>query len=124
MPSSRIVVRGLDEWRAGFDRLTHISEGQEAVWRQATEVMYGRTQEVVHVISGELKASGRFGTTRGRTQIIGEVTYGGTPGCDYAIFETRRGGSHDFLTRGFVAATRTFRSALGHMVGVEVDWWK
>jgi hypothetical protein len=126
MPRNRVrfEVTGLDAWIDGLERLDRPSAAAEAGWLLSTEEFYGHTQEVVHVDTGALKASGRLSVDRDRHTITGEVAYGGTPACDYAVYEFARGGSHDALTRGFVAAEPEFRAALGRIIEHEVRSWR
>lgn len=61
------------------------------------------TQAAVHIITGSLKASGRAQSQADRHSWTGTITYGGpSPGSvndpvDYAIYELRRRGGHDFI---------------------------
>lgn len=64
---------------------------------------YTLSQGIVHVISGDLKASGTDHTEHEGVTWKGELEYG--PGTeltspdhvDYAWYEQRRGGTHDFM---------------------------
>jgi hypothetical protein len=89
-------VHGLDEWirdlaKAAKPDTEHLDDSA----RDA----FDDTQNRVHTISGALKASGSLEINAGSTSWEATVEYGGPEGseCDYAIFEQRRGGSHDFL---------------------------
>lgn len=110
---TRIVVPAkFDEWIAGLD---DFDPGEEvlAEWARAMELFYGHSQEVVHRITGALQESGDHDTQRdGRTRVVGELTYGGTPECDYAIYEHQRGGSHAFETIAFRMTRGDFERAL------------
>jgi len=121
---TRIEVTGLDKWIDGFGRLGEPHEPGVVRWRQATEVMFDRSQQAVHVITAALKASGRYDAHKTVGEIVGEVTYGGTADCDYAVYEFRRGGSHDALRRGFVEARQTFVDTLNEIVEEEVSSWR
>jgi hypothetical protein len=113
----------LDRWIGGLERLDQPDMLDEAAWEQATEVFFGRTQELVHVISGGLKSSGRRKTDREGDRIVGEVSYGGTPECDYAVYEFRRGGSHDALGRGAEVTNRLYEATLAKIVADKVGRW-
>jgi hypothetical protein len=77
------------------------------------ERFYGHSQETVHVITNALRESGRHNTElAGRDRVEGTLTYGGTPECDYAIYEQRRGGDHDWITQAFRMSRRDFEQAL------------
>lgn len=125
MPSDRMVVVGLDEWVDGFNRLgDRVGRHQRSEWETATEMFYGSTQSAVHVLSGAMKASGRYGVEPGgHRSIEGWVTYGGTPHCDYAVYEIARGGSHDALTIGYTANIRTFEQAVVDGIHGELREW-
>jgi len=120
----RIKVRGLQPWIDGLDKFGVPTPEMERRWRQATDVFFDRTQQYVHVVSAELKASGRMDTFSDQRNIVGQVSYGGTAACDYAVYEFARGGDHDALTRGFAAAERVFRSSLAAMLSEEAGSWR
>jgi len=106
-----------DQWIAGLD---NFDPGDEILdeWRLAMERFYGHTQETVHVISNDLRQSGRHDTTRvGASRVEGELTYGGTPECDYAIYEHNRGGDHAWITVAFARSRDDFERAL--LAGIE-----
>lgn len=99
-------------------RLTKLSEDQEALWRRATEVMYSRSQQFVHIDSADLKRSGRTETSKTSwAKVTGVVVYGepGT-GVDYAIYEFARAGSHDAIGRAFDVTAALFEWTIGDMV--------
>jgi hypothetical protein len=124
MSGSRITVTGLDAWIDGLDRMDRPSAAAREEWLVATEVFYGHTQAAVHVLSGDLKQSGTFGAQRRGATIDGWVRYGGTPEVGYAVYEFARGGSHDALTRGFVASEHEFTSTLARIMEHEVATWR
>lgn len=119
MPRSRIRVTGLDRWIGILESFDEPTAEQERMWRQATEVMFDRSQQYVHRDTAALQASGRYAAHRERRAVVGEVTYGNTQ-VDYALFEAKRGGSHDYFARAFVATTRVFKATLGDML--EARW--
>jgi hypothetical protein len=124
MPVRHITVTGLDAWIDGLNRMHRPSAAAREEWLEATEVFFDRTQAAVHVLSGALKKSGTYGAQRRGDTIDGWVRYGGTPDCDYAVYEAARGGSHDFLTRGFVASEREFSATLARILEREVGRWR
>ena len=64
----------------------------------ALTTVFQATQSVVHVISGRLRESGRMESNVHGNTWTGKIEYGGgLSGVDYAWYEQRRGGSHDFL---------------------------
>lgn len=125
MPSrgKHIIVDGLDEWIDGLANMGTPGDDAVAEWREATEVFYDRTQAATHVLSGDLKASGRYDVRTEGRQIVGTVTYGGTELVDYAQWEFMRGGNHDALTVGFAQARDEFIEATTRAVDAEIDSW-
>lgn len=71
------------------------------------------TQQVVHIISGSLRASGKIDSEQGRASWLGEISYGGhAPGAvhqrvDYAQIEQGRrlGGKYYASERGWLPGT-------------------
>ena len=125
MPRRNVDITGIDGWIDGLDRLVRgVGEHQVDEWRYATERFFDRTQQYTHIITGDLKASGRYGVDRARHEITGHVTYGGTPQCDYAIYEFMRGGEHDALNSGYVANIDVFEQALVDGIAAEIDSWR
>lgn len=125
MPDRYVHVTGIDGWIDGLDRLSRgVGEHQVAEWRYATERFYDHTQRFAHVLSGDMKASGRFALDPRGQQIEGSVTYGGTPDCDYAVYEMLgRGGEHNALQRGYLANIDAFEQALVDGIAAEIDGW-
>jgi hypothetical protein len=86
-----------------LDRITDLPNGEmkgllDAVLASA----FAATQEDVHVETGSLKSSGRTETHSSEHGWHGEIHYGGPSAgvnnpVDYAIYEKRRGGAHDFF---------------------------
>lgn len=97
-------------------------------WKQATEAMFDASQEVVHVITGNLKASGRIEVTPELGAVVGEVAYGGEVGIDrfvdYAEYEAARGGEHDYLLRAFLETEDQFMEAMGGIWDDVVVTWR
>lgn len=63
---------------------------------------YTESQAAVHIETGSLKSSGKMRAEEGKAKWTGELEYGGPSAgvnnpVDYAIYEQRRGDSHDFL---------------------------
>lgn len=120
----RIDVTGLDEW---IDELANFEIRDPAAldaWEHGVERFYDNTQARVHVLDGPLKASGRYETSRpNRDELDGTITYGGTPDCDYALFEFARGGNHDALQRGYEDTHERLRQAVLEAVDAEIDSW-
>lgn len=125
MPNKvRIDVTGLDEWIRELADFQVSDPTALDEWRHGVERFYDNTQRHVHVLDGPLKASGRYETSRrGRDELEGTITYGGTPECDYATFEFARGGNHDALTRGYEDSYERLRQAVINAVDAEIDSW-
>jgi hypothetical protein len=115
----RVPVQ-FDRW---VDGLEGFDPGPEvlAEWRDAMERFFSHSQETVHVISNDLRASGRHDTERtGATRVTGTLTYGGTAAVDYAAIEHERGGDHAWLTRAFAMSRRDFERALADGIQTHV----
>lgn len=113
------------KWEAGFARLGsgEIPHSAVRAWEDACEVYYGATQQYVHVISGDLKKSGRMHVHREASRVVGEISYAGKRRSkkhglvDYTWYEVRRGGSHDFFRRAFVKSAPIMEEMAALMVG-------
>lgn len=116
-----VVKAGWAEIEAELDRL---SGSPSPIGTAALETVFDggakTVQGAVHVLSGSLKSSGksRSGTNRATHSWSGQIRYGGPSmgvnnPVDYAIYEKRRGGAHDFflpliaLHEGYVQAILT-----------------
>lgn len=107
-PDARFV-----RWQRNFEKLGSRPMSREAIdeWEQATEVMFDLTQQYAHVLSGDMKKSGKMEIeSHDRTSITAAITYGGTQKSDakptwkhqlvdYTQYELARGESHDFFSR-------------------------
>jgi hypothetical protein len=115
---------GLDRWIAGFEATAKSRPSEEALlrWGQATEEMYDRSQEYVHIITGDLFLSGERDTAKSGWRLVGTVSYGG-PEAPYAEYEFGRGGDHDALLRAYVATHDTFEKTLAVIMEEEVQRW-
>ena len=109
------VSKELADWVKG---LSNFDLGDPAMeqWQAANDVFFERTQRFAHIISGDMKRSGRMETSIEGKQIIGETTYGGVTGTkgpvDYTVYELARGGSHDFIARALASTTSTLQDGL------------
>lgn len=110
----------IDRWAQGFEHMDRdLVEHVLVEWQTASDVMYEYTQEFAHVLTGAMKADSDGAVVSVRHgSVEAEITYGpwrdetGAPTKPYALYEIGRGGDHDFMTRGFVAAERDFGDAL------------
>jgi hypothetical protein len=80
-------------------------------WHAAADVMFGRSQEYVHIVSGNLKSSGRSRVVKLMHSVYCEIIYGGAD-VVYAQIEEDRGGDHAFLSRAFEATESTFSASM------------
>lgn len=86
-------------------------------WSAATEALFETSQELVHVDTGELKASGRVEMSSAGATVTGKVIYEAPQG----YFEEQRGGDHAFLTRAAQLTDRVFDEAALAMVRYAVE---
>lgn len=77
-------------------------------WQAATDVMFDRSQAYVHVISGELKASGYAEADVDGSDLHGMVIYE----ADHAMPEHDRGGEHAYLQLAANDTMELFEQAL------------
>lgn len=101
-----------DRWVRGLNNLRD-ELGDEAMreFEAANDVFYDKTQQYVHVETGNLKASGNREYERDDDTVTALLVYG-DEAVDYAIYEEKRGGSHAFITRGWNATYEVFAEAL------------
>lgn len=96
-------------WEAGMGNLgREVSDRGRTVWNAATDVMFDRSQQYAHVLSGDNKASGSAETVVEGTDLIGRITYD----SDHAIYEEARGGEHAYIGRAWEATETMFRESL------------
>lgn len=110
-----VGTEGIVKWARAFAGGVDVTEDEEMLFEQAVDYLFNQTQNRVHVLSGDLKASGRERVWREGPAVFGEIEYGGGE-VDYAWFEMRRGGSHDFMSPAVVATERLFGAALEEAV--------
>lgn len=109
------VSRELKDW---VDGLSDFDLGDAALteWHAANETFFDRTQRYVHILSGDLKTSGRVHSEVDGKTLVGFTEYGGVQGTrgevDYAIYEIARGGSHDFIGRALAGSTASYLEGL------------
>lgn len=101
------ISREFDDWTRSFDQADDLT-AQQAVWAAATDVLFDATQQVVHVVTGNLKASGSSSTMIAGPLVVGVIEYD----ADYAMDEIMRGGTHDFMQRGLEQVEGLFQGAL------------
>lgn len=100
-----IVKSDWSEVERDLDRLiVQPSPKTTALLRGVLDQGFGQTQAQVHVQTGSLKSSGKQDEDISYTkhQWLGTIRYGGPSlgvnnPVDYAIYEKRRGGAHDFF---------------------------
>lgn len=116
----------LAQWVAGFDGMGQKVRAAGLIhWQVATEVFFSATQEFVHILSGDLLATGkqRVFAFEGGKRIIGEVQYGSSK-VVYALIENNRGGDHAFLVKGWEQTKEQFSAALVGSIGTVFDGFR
>lgn len=97
------IIGDYSEIDREFDRLDHMPDEKAAkLLGFVLDVGFADTQAAVHVETGSLKSSGKTDTGVTGHNWHGEITYGGPSAgihnpVDYAIYEKRRRGPHDFF---------------------------
>lgn len=90
-----------DEWGIWTAKMERLSKGvsEEFVdeWTATSELFFSRSQDYAHVLSGDMKASGRLKVSVESPQLLTEVEYT----VPYAAYEHDRGGSHAYLARAW-----------------------
>jgi hypothetical protein len=115
-------IRILADYRAmdaELDRISRMPDPRMVrLLDTALNVGFDVTQADVHILTGSLKASGKHDheTNQALHQWEGTIEYGGVSTgvnnpVDYAIYEKRRGGAHDF-TAGLALIDPLFRAAM------------
>lgn len=96
----RFDFRGIDSWIAGAARFGgEYGQTVQPEFDKVTKRLYDLTQDRVHVISGELKASGEMISSAERSGLGIESLEGGVRyTSEHGFWEMHRGGEHDFLT--------------------------
>lgn len=110
-----------NRWVNGFNTIER--EAQNAArteFQQAGEVFFARSQQFVHVLSGDLLASGSIEIVATGGEVVARLTYD----TDYAIYENARGGSHAFIDRAWEATEQTFADALPGAWSKVVSSWR
>ncbi len=128
MPSASIrftVPPEIGKWQRSFAAGPALTgKIVEQRWQVGMDVLLARSQDVVHVISGALKGSGRSEVTRDASgQVTGIVEYGNET-VDYAIYEHARGGEHAFLTRAYEAAEADLSKTLPDVWNLLIASWR
>jgi hypothetical protein len=82
-----------------LDDLEHQPNVRTVLALEATlSAAFAATQAAVQVQTGRLRASGRVDSSVENGHWQGTITYGGPgTGVEYAWFEERRGGIHDYM---------------------------
>jgi hypothetical protein len=108
-----ITPRNFVSWSLGARSIAGGFLGAGApLWHLANEHIFAETQRYVHVITGDLKESGREEVHLEGLRVVATVSYGGGD-VDYAEYEFARGGTHDALARGWEASQGTFQDTFG-----------
>jgi hypothetical protein len=107
---------------AELERLERLDSATLLRLEAVLAMSYAATQQAVHVITGSLKGSGRFSSSAHGNSWHGEIRYGGvSPGInnpvDYAEYEQRRGGAHDFIAPAVAMEGRYGLAVVAHLRG-------
>lgn len=102
------VSHELQDWMDSLAAAGQPNPEAALAWHAGVEVFFGATQDVVHVVTGNLKRSGHASVVIAGPEIVGTVAYD----AEYAMDEILRGGDHDFMQRGFEQVQGVFESAL------------
>lgn len=109
------VPKEFAQWIAGFEQLGEQAQEVGLLhWRVATDIFFDRTQQFVHVLTSNLKSSGRSSVRVSNGRVTGTLRYGGA-NVRYAIIEEERGGDHAYLSRGWEASQATFQKTMGQV---------
>lgn len=122
MPEFGLRIEGpLDEWIEGLDQFAEDMERESAdLWHGAVKAMFDRSQEVVHVQTGELKASGEFEVEVVDGEVVASVEYH----AEHAVYEHARGGDHAFLQRAWEDTADEFEDRLEETFDRVVNRWR
>lgn len=110
-------------WVRGFKDLGRKAAAADTARTMALNLFFARTQQYVHIISGDLKRSGKVTKSWSGGVWVGEVQYGSTD-VDYAHAEIARGGSHDFVGRAWESTEAIMAKAIGSTWGEITDSWR
>lgn len=117
-------------WLRGLDRLPEEAAREaETEWQVSTELLFDRSQQYAHILSGDMKATGRYDVQADGLTVVGEVVYGGAVAgtdtvVDYAWYEHQRGGDHAYLLRAFEAVQPLMRATLPDVWAAVVSSWR
>lgn len=122
------VPREFLHWATGLGAAMYPTAEEALMMDQAMDFMFTETQARVHVVTGDLKFTGRIVPARVDGDLIeGGIQYGGMVGpvrgkvVGYAEKEFGRGGSHDAITPAMSAAEMVFTEAFVDMVTSMLD---
>lgn len=124
-----VVPAQFEAWVSGFQSMPgDFMRVAEDHWAVAMDLFFDRTQDAIHIVSGDLKASGRSAVRREGNNIVGELTYGGVMGTkgmvDYAMEEEDRGGEHAYISIGWQQAQASFDRAMPMMWEEVIAGWR
>lgn len=86
-------------------------------WENVTEEFFDATQEVVHVITGQLRSSGKASVEADGASFVGTVEYT----APYAAEEFGRGGPHDAIQRGYENVMERFPEAVQRTLAAALE---
>lgn len=105
------ISSDLNAFEDELDRIDNLPSYRAVARLEATlGEIFAETQAMVHVQTGSLRGSGKSSSDVSEGKWEGEISYGGISAgfpkspVEYAEYEQRRGGSHDFLNVHFAEA--------------------
>lgn len=108
-------------WEAGFaDLPAQLGRHAAACWDTAAAGFYEASQELAHIDTGEMKASGHHHTAIDGATVVAQLIYD----SDHAIFEQARGGDHAFISRAWELTEPLFADALPAAFEAVLASWK
>ena len=112
------VPREFLNWVNGLQSGMSPTRQEAMMMDQALDFMLTETQRRIHVLTGDLKYTGRIVEAQiDGDMVMGGIEYGGMIGptrgrmVDYAEFEFGRGGTHDAITPALAATETVFVEA-------------
>jgi hypothetical protein len=122
-----IEFKGIDAWISGAARFGgDYGKGVADDFDAISKSVYDDSQAIVHVITGELKASGQVilasseKTGMGIEAVEGGVSYT----SEHGFWEMLRGGEHDFLTEPMARHMPEYRKVFDLNFSAQLSGWK
>ena len=115
------VSSELGAWIDGFEELGNgPSDEMVESWRIAADELFAKADSIVHVITGQLKASGSVSVDQEGFSLSAVLLYA----ADYAVYEHERGGAHSWIDLAWAESQDGFKDALVDGFVRTVRSWK